>query len=169
MTQIEQNTANAVANDDPVGVGLPGVRDTDTVIDPRVQQALALYSTGQYGLRAVGRELGVSHEIVRRWMLDELGPEYATLQRQALIARVAESDAMLEDAETMVDIARANAICRYSRWDAERRLPAMFGQQTKVTIDVAPGLADRLRQARSRVSALESTSVIDITDDQGKG
>ena len=101
-----------------------------------LKTALALYATGQHGLRAIGQQLGVSHEQVRIWLLDELGPEYAALQRQALIARIVEADVRLENAPGAVDIARAREIAKFARWDAERRLPQLFGPKPAVAIGV---------------------------------
>ena len=63
------------------------------------------------------------------WMLDEAPEQYRIAQRSALIQRIVEADIGLEDAATPLDIARAREVARFSRWDAERRLPQLFGDK----------------------------------------
>lgn len=62
-------------------------------------------------------------------MLDEAPEQYKAAQRSALIQRVVEADEMLETATDMVNVARSNSIAKYARWDAERRLPQLFGDK----------------------------------------
>lgn len=126
-------------------------------IDP--QPILERIQAGE-GLRAIALSLGVSNVGLRAWLLRTEGEQYHEVVTCALAQRVAEADEMLEAAEDVVSIARAREIARYSRMDFERRRPALYGQQTKVTHDIAPDLADRLRQARSRVQTIEAETVV---------
>lgn len=104
-------------------------------------------------VRAIADDLGVTHQAVRVLLLDEVPEEYRAHQRQSLIARIVEADRQLEEAATPLAIARARELCRFTRWDAERRLPHLFGQHTRLELTGAVTLdrADRLRRAREHV------------------
>lgn len=117
-----------------------------------IGEALKRLAAGD-SLRAIADDLGVSHQAVRVLLLDEVPEEYRTYQRQSLIARIVEADQQLEDAATPIAIARARELCRFARWDAERRLPNLFGQQTRVEFGgmITLDRAERLRCARERL------------------
>ena len=53
-----------------------------------------------------------------------------------MVARLVHCDKQLDDAENPLDIARAREAARFARWDAERRLPHLFGQKQEVTHNV---------------------------------
>jgi hypothetical protein len=84
-------------------------------------------------LRDAAKELGISHTSLRIWLLDECPDEYKPAQRRGLIQRIAEADDKLDDAADAVSIARAREQAKFARWDAERRLPHLFGQKIEQT------------------------------------
>jgi hypothetical protein len=103
-------------------------------------------------LHTIGNDLGVSAQAVYAWLLDEVPEEYRDNQRRGMIARIVEATRQLEEAKTPIEIARARELCRFTRWDAERRLPNLFGQRQQITHDIGPDLGDMLREARKRVT-----------------
>ncbi len=120
-----------------------------------IGEALKRLAAGD-SVRAIADDLGVTHQAIRVLLLDEVPDEYRVFQRRSLIARIVEADQQLEEAATPIAIVRARELCRFARWDAERRLPHMFGQQTRIEVGVAPDLADALRRARERERVIES-------------
>lgn len=118
-----------------------------------IGEALKRLAAGD-SVRAIADDLGVSHQAVRVLLLDEVPDEYRVFQRRSLIARIVEADQQLEEATTPIAIARARELCRFARWDAERRLPHMFGQQTRIEIDVSRDLDAALSLARERMRAI---------------
>jgi hypothetical protein len=102
-------------------------------------------------VRAVADDIGVSHQAVRALMLDEVPAEYREAQRRGLINQVAWATTLLEQADDPIAITRARELCRFTRWDAERRLPHLFGQQSRLTVETGPDLGELLREARRRV------------------
>jgi hypothetical protein len=101
-----------------------------------IAKAAEQYATGELGLRELATQYGVCHRTMRVWMMRELGPEYAHLQEQALLMRIAEADDKLDEAADSVSIARAREQCRYARWDAERRLPMLLGQRPSTAVQI---------------------------------
>ena len=85
-------------------------------------------------LRAIANDLGVHNTSLRAWLLIEDRAEYQEAVKLSLATRIVEADERLEEAEDMTSIARAREICKFSRWDAERRLSGTFGQRTQVEV-----------------------------------
>ncbi len=121
--------------------------------DQAIAQALTRHAAGE-SLRQIAPDLGISHVRLRAILLGEVPDEYKAAQADALIERIAEADELLDNAivdddegnldhqRSSVNIARAREIGKFARWDAERRLPKLFGQQqqagaTGVTISIA--------------------------------
>jgi hypothetical protein len=91
-------------------------------------------------IQALALEVGISrqglYKRIQRWSLSgEADKAYKSLVRDALVNRIAEADEKLDSAETPVDIARAREQAKFARWDAERRLPAIFGLKQQDTND----------------------------------
>lgn len=111
-------------------------------------------------LRTIAVGLGVSKIGLRAWLLREDAERYNDVITAALTQRVAEADEMLEDADSVLNVARAREIARFSRMDLERRRPHLYGQRTQVTVDIAPGLPDRLRAARDRAASVAEVTAL---------
>jgi hypothetical protein len=126
------------------------------------RKALERIKAGE-GLRSIGKSLGLSQEGVRKWLLREVGPEYAEMQTDGLIQRVVDADRKLEAASDAVDIARAREMARFARMDLERRRPHLYGQRTHVTVEQVGDLAEKLRRARERVIDGEVERVPEVT------
>ena len=77
-------------------------------------------------------------------------PVTRDLVTQALTARVARADKLLEDASGPYEIAKAREMAKFYRMDLERRRPALYGQQTRHEHTVAFDLGERLRRAKQR-------------------
>jgi len=128
--------------------------------DPQVAHdvaatAIQAYVAGQ-SVQDIAARYGVDRGIVYDWMLAELGPEqYRDLITRALVARVRRADEALEAAEEPHHIARARELARFARMDLERRRPALYGQQTRLMLEAAPDLGDRLRRAMERERLIE--------------
>ena len=113
-------------------------------------------------LRTLAKEIGISHEGVRRRMIKwsltgKADKTYAELVTEMLVDRIAEADIQLENALSMIDITRADKVCRYARMDYERRRPHLYGQRAEITVagpaaiylglDVLPQLTQAVGQA----------------------
>lgn len=109
-------------------------------------------------LRDVAADIGVTYEAVRIWLLDDAPDEYRRAQRKGLICRIVEADSALDAADDAVDVARARERAKFARWDAERRLPQLFGPRQHVDMTIhSTDLGDRLRAAKERVIGAGST------------
>lgn len=84
-------------------------------------------------LRQIAKKIGISHVALRKWLLTADSAKYSAAQMSGLTQRIVEADEMLEMAEDAITIARAREIAKFSRWDAERRLPYLFGQRQEIT------------------------------------
>lgn len=115
--------------------------------------------------------MGVTHQAIRMLLLSEAPAEYREAQQRGLIAQIADATAQLEEARDPIAITRARELCRFTRWDAERRLPHLFGQQTKLAHDVAGDLGEMLRAARRRVTTIEGSAevVCELPERVGSG
>lgn len=96
------------------------------------------YLSGE-SLTSLAQELGIARRTIYNWLHRECGNDetYRELQRQVYVGRIADADEMLESASDAVHIARAREIARYARWDAERRLPHLFGPKSEVKSDTS--------------------------------
>ena len=128
-----ENQCKSQADLNPEQSGVTGLSVSKT---QAIAQAAQQYATGEIGLRDLAKQHNVCHRTMRVWMMRELGPEYAHIQEQALLMRIAEADDKLDEARDSVSIARAREQCRYARWDAERRLPQLLGQRPSTAIQV---------------------------------
>lgn len=93
-----------------------------------IASALADLETGK-SLNQVAKDRGIPYATLRVWMLDDLGDEYAPLQRRALLCRIAEADEAIENAQDHIAIARAREMGKFSRFDAERRIRSWSPRQ----------------------------------------
>lgn len=148
--------------------------------------ALTRHSAGE-SLRQIAPDLGISHVRLRAILLGDVPEEYRAAQADAMLERIAEADELLDqaivvDEETgridqgasSVNIARAREIGKFARFDAERRLPKLFGQQRQgegqVTVNV---IVDALSQARQAlqdrtIDITPTTSSVDSSQDRSE-
>lgn len=103
--------------------------------DEKIASALQRVQDGD-SLRQIANDIGISHQGLRKWLLGAVPQQYREAQQIGLISRIVESDQELEDASDSVAIARAREIAKFARWDAERRLPHLFGPKQEVTVSV---------------------------------
>ena len=101
----------------------------------------------------MSRETGASKAALYYFLfggLDDVA--HWSLITQALTARMAHADEMLETAEGSIEISRAREMARFYRMDFERRRPHLYGQQSRLEV-VAPieDLGERLRRSRARI------------------
>lgn len=117
-------------------------------------EALTRMQNGE-SLRQIAKDYNVSHVALRAWTLSELPDQYKDAQQQALIARIAQADDALDRATddlrraiedelpyekfsriaelSRLNIARDREAAKFARWDAERRLPHLYGAKQEVT------------------------------------
>lgn len=129
-----------------------------------IAQAFEQHAEG-LSLRQIAAKIGISHVGLRKWLLT--APEqYRAAQLNGLTQRIIEADEMLESAEDAVTIARAREIAKFARWDAERRLPHMFGAKVEqlggVQINVVIG--DPLQAAKTVVNVPKCDATSDIIE-----
>lgn len=125
-----------------------------------IERAHKRVENGEF-LKDIAADIGVTHQALSLWLLDDLGPQYAVAQRRGLIQRIVNADQGIEDARDPLALARAREAARFARWDAERRLPKLFGQQTHVTVELTGDLGERLRRSRERTVEGEVVAVVE--------
>jgi len=102
--------------------------------------AIQRYLNGE-SMQVLAKQAGITpqglYKRFKRFMLSYEGSEdaYVSLITQALVDRVADSDAKLENAWDVVEIARAREQARFARMDLERRRPKLYGQKQQVDVD----------------------------------
>lgn len=137
-----------------------------------VAQAILDHSEGK-SLRQIAQHLDVTYEGLRIWMLQEQPANYKAAQELGLISRIVYADKELDEAANSLDIARARETGKFARWDAERRLPHLFGQKQEVTHKGhAPVLSitivDNSGASVDGTSVIEHTGVMSNTPDLPK-
>ncbi len=112
---------------------------------------------------AVGNRAGI--RTIYRHLLRELGPDYHAIQRDLLVARIADSDQMLLEATNAWEVNRAIACAKFSRFDYERRATDDFGPKQAVAQDVRV----TIRDIRPAAPVLEAGPVVVLVPDAGLG
>jgi hypothetical protein len=102
-----------------------------------IQDAAKRISNGEF-LHDIAKDIGVTKQALSLWLLNECASEYKQAQRTGLISRIVDADSRIEMADNALDLARAREMARFARWDAERRLPSLFGPKQEITHSVAP-------------------------------
>lgn len=118
--------------------------------------------------KAMAEKFGVPAQTLHRWVLSDVGPEYRQLQTECLNARIVEADEELDQARMGADIQRATAKCKFVRFDAERRLPHMWGPRAEITATVKteltiPEAARRLAFILNSAKAKDAT-ILETTE-----
>ena len=123
---------------------------------PRLLRLALERITAGESVRAVSESIGITHRSLRVWMLSAgLEGEYKAAQEQCLIACVADADESLNDADDPISIARAREQCKFARWDAERRLPHLFGAKIETTVKQdTTNQAQRLDELANKLQGL---------------
>lgn len=83
--------------------------------------------------------LGITPQALSLWLLDDVPEAYKAAQRIGLISKIVASDEALATADNPLDLARAREQAKFSRWDAERRLPHLFSPKQEVTHNLPAG------------------------------
>jgi hypothetical protein len=113
-----------------------------------IATALEGVSEGK-SLSEIANETGIKPKTLNAWLLSDVPEKYRPVQQQGLISRIVDADEILEDAPNHLAVARAREMCRFRRWDAERRLPTLFAPRQEIT---GPGggpiVVDSLERAR---------------------
>jgi transposase-like protein len=106
-----------------------------------IKRALEDYSKGAT-LQQIANKHGVTRHAVYTWLLGDLGGEqHNALVTQALTARIAEADEVLETSESPLNVQRGREQARFARMDYERRRPHLYGQKNETTVTVVPVLS----------------------------
>ena len=147
--------ANHIRIDDGIPRGarrppaIPNQRDETTgqmlpIVSPDERSRLICSALHQieHGatLKSIAATIGITIEGLRLWLLDEGPEQYAAVQRKGLIARIVHADQELSTAADPLELARARETARFARWDAERRLPKLFGPKSEITTVIQPVL-----------------------------
>ena len=99
--------------------------------DALIVEALDRHTAGD-SLRQIAPALGISHVTLRAMLLGDVPEKYREAQQASFLRRIAEADELLEQATDALGISKAREIAKFARWDAERRLPHLFGQRVEV-------------------------------------
>ena len=102
-----------------------------------IAQAIEQHADG-LSLRQIAAKIGITHGGLRKWLLTA-PDQYRAAAISGLTQRIIEADDMLDSAADPVSIARAREIAKFARWDAERRLPHLFGAKQEITHHGATG------------------------------
>ena len=140
-----------------------------------LQNALTRIAQGE-PVRHVAESIGITHRSLRIWMLSAgLEDDYKAAQEQCLIANIIEADEALNNAEDAVSVARSNAQCKFARWDAERRLPHLFGAKIETTVNKQDNTnqSQRLEELSNKLQSLlgkakGTAQDVQINDPEGK-
>ena len=99
-------------------------------------------------LKEIATEHGIDTRTLNRWLLGDVPEKYRDIQAQGLILRIVEADENLANARDHIEISRCREICKFVRWDAERRLNRLFGIKTEVnaTITETVSLSEAARR-----------------------
>jgi hypothetical protein len=138
--------------------------------DQVIAESLTRHANGE-SLRDIAPAFGISHVRLRAILLGDVPDAYKQAQQDAMLERIAEADELLDQAIVLdddgkidaqssnVNIARAREIGKFARFDAERRLPQLFGQRQQASAVTVNVTIDALAQARQALQG----RVIDIT------
>lgn len=97
-----------------------------------ISKALTRFANGEK-LADIAADQGISKSTLYSWMLAEVPEQYRSIQTAAITARLAETYELIEDSADPLELARARELRRSAQWDAERRLPHLFGQKIEQT------------------------------------
>ena len=87
-------------------------------------------------IRDLAPEFPACRQTLYNWMHSYAADTaYPDLVRQAIVNRIASADDELENADNLMDLARARELAKFTRWDAERRLPKLFGPKQEISQD----------------------------------
>ena len=138
--------------------------------DPEmIRQAMVEYSRGAT-LESLAEKHHVSRQAIYSWLLGGLADDqHNGLVTQALTARIAKADEVLETSALPVDVMRGERMGRFARMDYERRRPHLYGQKQfidqTVTVTVEASLTEdaKLLLTRIRGAVQQPSQVIDVT------
>ena len=105
-----------------------------TLTKADLPEIIQRYRKGE-SLQAIAAESPVKVRQLYNWIFQELGPDYAEVQTECFLNRVADADAALEKGGDAVQIARARETARFARMDLERRRPHLYGQKMETKSD----------------------------------
>lgn len=138
--------------------------------DQVIAQALQRINDGET-LRQIAPSFNVSHVTLWSLLIGDVPDQYKQAQQAVLIGRIADADQALEDAEDQLNLARAREQAKFARWDAERRLPNLFGAKQTVehkhTVDLDAAMQDARKALQARkthttysVEAIEDAQIV---------
>jgi transcriptional regulator with XRE-family HTH domain len=130
-----------------------------------ISQALQRFATGDK-LSDIAQDVGVSKSTLYSWMLSDVPAEYRSIQTAAITARLAETYELIETSFDPLELARARELRKASQWDAERRLPHLFGIKQEITTIKSTGAdsAQRLERLGNKLTTLLTGKRGDVTD-----
>lgn len=85
------------------------------------------------GLNEAAKALQIPAITLRSWMLDEAPKNYEHAVKGAILLRVAAAENEIDEADSVLSVARAREKMRFNQWVAERRLPHLFAPRQELT------------------------------------
>ena len=130
-----------------------------------IKNALQDYARGAT-LEQLATQHGVTRQAVYGWLLGDLGGEqHSALVTQALTARIAKADDMLDNGDNALDVQRGREQARFARMDYERRRPHLYGQKQEMTVNIVPVLSITVAPMLGIAAPQHDPQVIDSTCD----
>lgn len=138
-----------------------------------ITQAFKEYAAGAT-LDSLATKYQVTRQAIYGWLLGELGgDQHAALVTQALTARIAQADQLLEQGDNPLDTTRGDRMARWARQDLERRRPALYGAKAELVVQarVDPGqLRGELLRLQAELgltspAAQQDSQIIDLPAD----
>jgi hypothetical protein len=114
----------------------PQLTDSRKAVKPiPLPDIIARYAAGE-SAQTLAQESHVNRGTIYDWMLGDEGEgQYRRLVRKCMTNRIAQADYELATAPDMHNIVRAREMAKFTRWDFERRFPALYGLKTGLMID----------------------------------
>jgi hypothetical protein len=94
------------------------------------------YRSGE-SMLTIAKNSRVQSRQLYNWVMAEAGEEYAAIQTECFLNRIADADEMLLFAQDAVQVTRAREIARFARMDLERRRPHLYGQKQEMNVNNA--------------------------------
>lgn len=126
---------------------------------PPIPSVVQQYLNGQ-SIQELAQQYQRCHRTIYHWLLKECGPDYDDTVTDALIARIADADLQLEEAQSPLQIARAREVAKFARMDFERRRPKLYGPKQEIQQDTTIRVV--IEPANEPVRNTKAVDIIDV-------
>lgn len=121
-------------NNGSIHLRLDRMADPPNPLPVPLSSLVQRYLDGE-SIQTLAAEHATCHRTIYKWLLKESGDEYHEIVTDALVARIADADKLLDSAPDMLQIARAREVAKFARMDFERRRPNLYGPKQELKTD----------------------------------